>query len=168
MYENQAYGNMEITCHEGNLGFIFNNTRLPLYHFHYDRFTTPDDEIEGKWTLNFSTDAQGDINQIFVSLDEKEVVFTRKADARLTNPGFLRKLEGQYERNGTILTLTFRNNELILNTNPPRHLVAYKGNSFRVKEFSDQVIEFTIDEKENPIGFKTIVDGREYNYSRKK
>jgi hypothetical protein len=47
------------------------------------------------------------------------------------------------------------------------HLIPYKGNSFRVKEFSDQVIEFTFDHEENPTGIKTIVDGREYIYSRK-
>jgi hypothetical protein len=96
-----------------------------------------------------------------------EVTFTRKADPRLTDPEFLKKLEGNYERNGIMLTILLRNNELVINTAPPRHLIPYKNNSFVVREFSDQVVEFSLDAEGNATGFKTIVDGREYQYLKK-
>jgi CubicO group peptidase (beta-lactamase class C family) len=51
IYEDAAYGKMEINYKNDNLSFTFNNTTLPLSHYHYDRFQSSDDEIDGKWTL---------------------------------------------------------------------------------------------------------------------
>ena len=93
---------MEITFKNDSLNFTFNNITLPLYHYHYDRFISLDDQIYGKWSMTFNTDAQGSVDQVKVSLDEKEVIFTRKADPRLRDPDFLKKLEGQYELNGIL------------------------------------------------------------------
>jgi hypothetical protein len=43
-----------------------------MTRFHYDRFDTPDDEQDGKWSVNFRTNPQGDIDQAVMSLDEAE------------------------------------------------------------------------------------------------
>ena len=36
------------------LQFEFHKIKLPLAHFHYDRFDSPNDEEEGKWSVNFA------------------------------------------------------------------------------------------------------------------
>jgi len=167
-YEDPAYGIMVITNKNDNLSFTFNNTTLPLYHYHYDRFVSPDDEIDGKWSLIFSADAQGSIQQVKVSLDEKEVVFTKKADPRLKDPNFLKNLVGQYELNGNTTDIVFANNELMLNTSPPQHLEPYKGNIFRIREFSDQLIEFVLNTAGNPTGFNLTYDGKTVLFTKKK
>ena len=167
-YEDPAYGSLEITLMIDTLSFNFKDIKLPLYHYHYDRFTTPDDQIYGKWSLNFGTDPQGDISQVTISLDEKEVIFRKMADPRLRDPDFLKKLEGRYERNGSITTITFRDNELLVMTAPPRHLDPYKGNMFRVKEFSNQTVEFILDDAGTPTGLKFIVNGNAVSLTRMK
>ena len=53
---------------DGQLQLDFHNIRLPLGHFHYDRFDTPDDEIDGKWSVNFLTNPQRDIDKAVMSL----------------------------------------------------------------------------------------------------
>jgi CubicO group peptidase (beta-lactamase class C family) len=168
IYEDPAYGTMEITLKNDKLGFIFNNTFLPLDHYHYDRFISPDDEINGKWTLSFNTDAQGSIQQVKVSLDEKEVAFNRMADPKLKDPDFLKKLTGQYELNGSVFSLILSNNELIINSAPPQHLEPYKGNTFRIREFSDQIVEFVFDTAGAVTGCKVTADGRTILLTRKK
>ncbi len=168
IYEDPAYGIMKIDLKNDNLNFTFNHTTLPLYHYHYDRFLTPDDPIDGKWSMTFNTDAQGSISQVKVSLDEKEVTFTRKADPRLRDPEFLKKLEGQYELSGNIINIVFRNNELILTTAPPQHLDPYKDNMFRVREFSDYIVEFIFDDKKMPMGVKYTAEGSSVLFTRKK
>jgi hypothetical protein len=168
IYEDPAYGIMEITFKNDNLGFTFNNTSLPLYHYHYDRFVSPDDEISGKKSMVFSMDAQGSIQQVKVSLDEKEVTFTRKADPRLRDPAFLKKLTGQYEINGSALNIALSNNELIINTAPPQHLDPYKGNTFRKREFSDQMVEFIFDANGTVTGCKVTSGGQTVFISKKK
>jgi CubicO group peptidase (beta-lactamase class C family) len=168
VYEDPAYGIVEIKYLNDTLSFTNNNSTLPLYHYHYDRFVSPDDEILGKWSITFLTNAQGDIDQLKISMDEKEVTFTRKADKHLKDLVFLKKLEGQYELNGTTLTIKLLNNELVVNSAPPQHLEPYKGNSFRIREFSDQIVEFLFDEKMEATGFKVISDGVAYLFTRKK
>jgi CubicO group peptidase (beta-lactamase class C family) len=168
IYEDPAYGMMIIDFKNDSLNFTFNHVTLPLYHYHYDRFITPDDQINGKWSMTFNTDAQGSISQVKVSLDEKEVTFTRKADPRLRDPEFLKKLEGQYELNGTIINLVFRNNELILSTAPPQHLEPYKNNMFRIREFSDYIVEFIFDDKGMPTGAKYTAEGNSVLLTKKK
>jgi CubicO group peptidase (beta-lactamase class C family) len=167
-YEDPAYGVVDIQEQGGELKFTFNNTTLPLRHYHYDRFVSPDDEISGTWSLLFSTDAQGSIEIVKVSLDEKEVSFVRKADARLTDPIFLKNLTGSYELNGSTLTLAVSNNELVITTAPPQHLEPYKGTTYRIREFSDQTIEFILDKDGNPTSFKLMYDGKAVVFVKKK
>lgn len=46
-----------------------------MTHFHYDRFDTPDDLQDGKWSVNFSTNPQGDTDKAKCPLDEPEATF---------------------------------------------------------------------------------------------
>jgi hypothetical protein len=167
-YEDAAYGVMEIKEEADQLRFTYNNTTLPLEHYHYDRFVSPDDEIAGKWSVLFSTDAQGTIQNVKVSLDEKEVVFIRKADAKLTDPAFLKSLTGAYELNGSVLNLVLSNKELMITSSPPQHLEPYKGMTFKIREFSDQTIEFMADKAGSVTGLKLTYDGKSVVYTKKK
>ena len=54
-YEHPAYGILKIGLKGDQLQFDFHKIRMPLTHFHYDRFDTADDEEDGKWSVNFST-----------------------------------------------------------------------------------------------------------------
>lgn len=159
IFEDPAYGKVYISFRNDSLSFKFNQYELPLYHYHYDRFMTPDDQLYGKWSLMFSTDAQGEIIQVKISLDEKEVAFNRVTDPRLRDPEFLKKLAGQYENGGNRTVIELRNGELVIMSAPPKHLNPYKGNMFRIREFSDQIVEFIFDESGNPIGLKITADG---------
>src|SRR5207247_10263172 len=94
-YEHPAYGILKIATKDGQLQFDFHKIRLPLTHFHYDRFDTPDDEIEGKWSVNFVTNPQGDIGKTVMSLDQAEAVFTRRPET--PDPKLLQQLPGTYE-----------------------------------------------------------------------
>jgi len=167
IYEDPAYGKMEIIYKNDSLNFTFHAISLPLYHYHYDRFITPDDQIDGKWSMTFITGAQGSVDQLKVSLDEKEVIFNRMADPKLRNPDFLKKLEGQYELNASIINIVFRNNELIVMTAPPMHLDPYKDNIFRIREFSDYIVEFILDENGTSTGLKITAEGNSVIYTKK-
>ena len=168
IYEDPAYGIIEIALNSDNLSFTFNNRTLPLHHYHYDRFVSPDDEIHGKWSLTFSTDAQGSIQKVNISLDQKEVIFTKKADPRLKDPNFLKNLVGQYELNGTSINLVLSNNELMIRSAPPQHLEPYKNNIFKIREFPDRLVEFIFDTTGSPTGFKLTYDGKTDLYTKKK
>lgn len=167
IFEDPAYGKVYISFRNDSLSFKFNQYELPLYHYHYDRFMTPDDQLYGKWSLIFGTDAQGEISQIKISLDEKEVTFNRMADPRLRDPEFLRKLAGSYENGGNRTVIELKNGELVIMSAPPKHLNPYKGNMFRIREFSDQTVEFILDGSGNPVGLKITADGNSIYIDKK-
>jgi CubicO group peptidase (beta-lactamase class C family) len=146
-YENPAYGIVKIGLKTDRLDFTFHEFQFPLSHFHYDRFDTPDDEQYGKFSVNFRTNPQGDIGEVMMSLDEAEVVFTRKPEA--LDPKLLEKLQGTYltpakvkfevlYQPGTGLSLVFPGGA-------PQKLIQVKGLQFRTPQSADTIYEFVLE-----------------------
>jgi CubicO group peptidase (beta-lactamase class C family) len=146
-YENPAYGAMKIGLKDNQLQFDFHKIKMPMTQFHYDRFDTPDDERDGKWSVNFRTNPQGDVDQAVMSLDEAEAVFTRKPET--LDAALLNQLAGTYEMpSGMKAQITFVQNSglsLVLPGSPPYSLTHTKGLTFRIPQFSDLVFEFTME-----------------------
>ncbi|HZE88760.1 MAG TPA: DUF3471 domain-containing protein, partial [Verrucomicrobiae bacterium] len=144
-YEHPAYGVLKIALKDDQLQFDFHKIRLPLSHYHYDRFDTPDDERDGKSSVNFATNPQGEVDRAVMSLDEAEVTFTRRpetVDAKL-----LQQLAGPYETpTGSKFQVVLKEGVpfLVFPGQPESELVPYKGLTFRVREFSDVVVEFVV------------------------
>lgn len=145
-YENPAYGILQIGLQDNQLRFEFHQMQFPMAHFHYDRFDTPDDERYGKWSVNFRTNPQGDVDQAVMSLDEAEAVFTRKPET--ADPKLLAQLAGMYETpDGIKLQVVFNEAtglSLIAPGAPPFKLNHTKGLMFGTPQFSDLVIEFVM------------------------
>jgi CubicO group peptidase (beta-lactamase class C family) len=146
VYENPAYGLMNIGLKDNQLQFDFHKMRLPMTRFHYDRFDTPDDEQDGKWSVNFRTNPQGDVDQAVMSLDEAEAVFVRKPDA--IDPKLLTQLAGAYETPGgakIYIALAAKGGlSLVFPGAPVIPLSHVKGLSFRTPQFSDAILEFVV------------------------
>jgi hypothetical protein len=146
-YENPAYGILKIGFEGDQLHFGFHEFQFPMSHFHYDRFDTPDDEQYGKFSVNFRTNPQGDVDSAVISLDQAEVVFMRKP---LTlDPSLLEKLAGVYltpskvkfevqYQPGSGLSLVFPGG-------PPQKLIPVKGMQFRTPQFADIIFEFVVE-----------------------
>jgi len=167
-YEHPAYGILKIGEKDGQLQFDFHKIQFPLTHFHFDRFDTPDDELYGKWSVNFQTNPQGDIDKAIMSLDEAEALFTRKPES--LKPEVLKQFEGTYETpTGYKFQVALKEDNvlyLVYPGEPAEKLIHYKGLKFRLKEFSDLVFEFVIENGE----VKTLKQrdpSGEYVYTRK-
>jgi CubicO group peptidase (beta-lactamase class C family) len=147
-YVHPAYGVLRIGERPGGLGFDFHSIELPLDHFHYERFDTPDDEQDGKWSVNFTTSPQGEVDAAVMSLDEGEVTFRRRPAADLAAPQTLALYAGAYE------TPTGARIEVLLRADgsfgiafpgaPFQVLEPWKPRRFRVPEFADVLFEFTV------------------------
>jgi len=146
-YEHPAYGVLKVGMKDGRLQMDFHKIVLPLDHFHYDRFETPDDEIYGRTAINFLTNPQGDIDKAVVSLDEAEVAFLRRPET--LDPKLLGQLAGTYETpTGVKFQVVLKEDGglyLVYPGQPEEKLIPYKGLKFRVKLFSDVIFEFIIE-----------------------
>lgn len=146
-YEHPAYGVLKIGLKDGQLQFDFHTLVFPMTHFHYDRFDTPDDEQYGKWSVNFHTNPQGDVNKAVMSLDEAEATFTRKPQT--LDPATLKQLPGTYETpTGAKFQVVLKEDGTLVLTlpgQPETTLIPYKGLNFHIKEFSDLTVEFVVE-----------------------
>ena len=146
-YENPAYGIVKIGLKSDQLDFNFHEFQYPLSHFHYDRFDTPDDEQYGKFSVNFRTNPQGDISDAVMSLDEAEVVFTRKPEA--LDPKLLEKLAGTYLTPANVkFEVVYQPGaglSLVFPGGPPQKLIQVKGLQFRTPQFADTIYEFVVE-----------------------
>jgi CubicO group peptidase (beta-lactamase class C family) len=143
-YDHPAYGVVKIGLKENQLQFDFHKFVLPLSHFHYDRFDTPNDEENGKWSVNFTTNPQGDIASATISLDEGEVTFVRRPPT--LDDRTAQRVAGNYETaTGGKFQVVFRPGSglfVVQPGAPEQRLIPYKGLTFRIPEFADVLVEF--------------------------
>jgi CubicO group peptidase (beta-lactamase class C family) len=167
-YEHPAYGILRIGLKDSQLQFDFHKIRFPMTHFHYDRFDTPDDEQDGKWSVNFSTNPQGDIDRATMSLDEAEATFTRRAPT--LDAALAQRLVGTYETpSGFKYQVVMRPGSglyIVTSGSPDQKLIPYKALRFRVQEFADVVVEF-VEENGQITGLKQIDPSGEYPSKRR-
>lgn len=167
-YDNPAYGVMKIGLMDDQLQFDFHKIKMPMTQFHYDRFDTADDEQNGKWSVNFRTNPQGDVEQAVMSLDEAEAVFTRKPDRLDTK--LLTQFAGSYETpTGTKIQVTYHENSglaLVVPGAPPMPLTQTKGLRFRTPQFQDEVLEFIV-ENGQVKALKQISPSGEFSFPKK-
>jgi CubicO group peptidase (beta-lactamase class C family) len=167
-YEHPAYGILKVEFKDGALRMDFHKIRLPLSHFHYDRFETPNDETYGRTAINFQTNPQGDVDKAVVSLDEAEVTFTRRPTT--LSPETLAQLAGSYELpNGVKIQVILKEGGALYLAVPgetDQELVPYKGLMFRIKLFADVTFEFLMDNGK-VTGLRQRDPGGEYVFPRK-
>jgi len=166
-YENPAYGIVKISQKSDALQFDFHDFHFPLSHFHYDRFDTPDDEQYGRFSVNFRTNPQGDIENAVMSLDQAEVVFTRKPPT--LDASLLEKLAGTYLTPSKVkFQVTYTPGAglaLAFPGGPPQKLIPLKGLQFRTPQFADVVYEFVV-ENGQPKAIKERDPSGEYTFPR--
>lgn len=144
-FAHPAYGVVTVSRVNTGLGLEFHGIKLPLNHFHYDRFDSNDDEEDGKFSLNFRTNPMGEIEGVEISLDEAAVTFTRQVPAALTAAATLQMYAGTYTTpSGGKTVVTFQPGKGLSIRGGP-DLQPWRPNQFRVKEFPDVVISFTVE-----------------------
>ena len=169
-FENPAYGVLTITQGDTSLMFDFHKIKMPLSHFHYDRFDTPDDEQDGKWSVNFLTNPQGEIDRAEMSLDEGAIQFTRRVPTTLTAVATLRQYLGTYETpNGGRVEVVLRPDSTLAIQFPSgtfQNLIPWQPGRFRIKEFADVVFEF-VSANGRVTELKQTDPSGEYKFTRK-
>ena len=91
-FEHPGYGRITITHAEGKLHWAFRGMSELLTHRHYDTFELPEEPespgglLSGQLALSFSTDREGNIASVAISLEPlvKDIAFTRIAAGECT------------------------------------------------------------------------------------
>lgn len=145
-FEHPAYGLLTITMGDSGLTSDLHGIKMPLSHFHYDRFDTPDDEEDGKFSVNFRTNPLGEIDGAEISLDESAATFMRRVPPALLAEATLRMYAGTYltPSGGKAEIVYTPGVGLVIPGGKPMPLIAWRPMQFRIKEFPDIVVTFEV------------------------
>lgn len=147
-FEHPGYPVLKIALQGDGLSLGFRASVLPLTHVHYDRFDTHDDEVYGKWSVNFSIDPQGEISAVTMALDEAEAVFKRRAEP--IQADLAAQMVGTYLTPSGYKCQVIQKNEAQLYFVEPgqldRPLNPYRALEFRSASAANVIYRFTMNE----------------------
>ena len=147
-FEDPAYGVLTISQADRSLRFGFHRIQLPLSRVRYDRFDTPDDVEHGRWTVNFVTGVNGDVDRAEMPIDGGVVVFRRRVPAALANIDTLRRFVGTYGNSSvTSIDVVLRGDSSLAIKDARgrlQRLVPVQPNRFRVSDLPDVMLEFSV------------------------
>ncbi|MCA9290161.1 MAG: serine hydrolase, partial [Phycisphaerales bacterium] len=157
-YEHPGYGIVTFSTDGDHLAVEYNDITAPLEHWHYEVFSgleNPDDRTFNDMKFSFNHDIQGHLVSVSMQFDPfvDPIVFTRLADARLTDPAYLDHFVGRFSIAGQPLRIFRRANALWAQSpgQPASELVAAGDDRFIVKEATMISFAFRLDEAGVPV-----------------
>jgi len=154
-YDNPGYGPLAVALAGDHLQVTYNGITQPLEHWHYEVWNGTKgakDPVFEDMKFMFVTNMKGDVDAVQAPFEPevKDIVFTRRPDARMSDPAYLEKFTGQYELAGQAVTVALKGNVLTLTVpgQPQYELVPGKLDEFNLKGVSVISVKFTVDPKE--------------------
>ena len=159
-YEHPGYGTLKIAVKGAALEMTFNGITAPLEHWHYEVWNGAEGGADPTFEdgkLLFQGDMRGNVAAVAAQFEPqvKDIVFTKKPDARLSDPAWLARFVGEYELPGPlVVTIALSGNALTLSVpgQPLYHLVPGLGGEFTLKEYSVISLAFVEDAQGNVTG----------------
>jgi CubicO group peptidase (beta-lactamase class C family) len=156
-YEHPAYGRVTVAVERGGgLRGTFHAIPMKLVHWHYDTFhALPEDPAlaqERSLLAHFETSTRGEVERLLLPIEVQapEIVFVKKPPARLSDPAFLKAVEGVFEladNPAVAVTVTRRGPALsaVLPGQPSYVLEPFLGTEYRLKGLTGFSIRFLPD-----------------------
>ncbi len=148
-YDHPGYGTLKIDLRGEQLEMHFNNIETHLTHWHYEVFNglrNPEDHTFEDFKLRFLTNMKGDVDAIAAPFEPsvEEIVFRRKPDSRMSDPGYLSQFTGAYELSGQTVTVGLQGNVLTVSVpgQPLYELIPDRNDEFNLKGLTGFSVRF--------------------------
>lgn len=173
-YEHPGYGKISVEVDGDQLQLTYNEIRTLLEHWHYEVFNAAEgaeDDALVDLKFIFRTDINGNVASIETPFESKvkNIVFSKKPDAKLYNPEYLAQFVGEYFLTDKIWSVTLVGNSLnlIIPGSPVYTLVPDLNGDFVLKEYSVVSIHFVKDDKNKVTGLELIQPDGVYTLNKK-
>jgi len=173
-YEHPGYGRISVKLKGDQLQLTYNGITTPLEHWHYEVFNAAEgakDDAFEDLKFMFLTDMNGNVASIETPFESKvkNIIFNKKPDTKLYNPGYLAQFVGEYYLTDKIWSVTLVGNSLnlIIPGSPVYTLIPDLSGDFVLKEYSVVSIHFVKDDKNKVSGLELIRPDGVYTLKRK-
>lgn len=174
-YENPGYGPLKVAVAGDHLELTYNGITSPLEHWHYEVWSGKEGATDPTFEdlkFQFQGDVNGNVSGVSAQFEPqvKDIVFTKKPDARLFDAAYLARYVGEYELAGQTAVIGLTGNVLTLNLpgSPTLHLEPTVGGDFVLKEYRIIGVAFTEDAKGNVTGARFNQPEGVYSLTKKK
>ena len=158
-YEHPGYGALKVGVAGDHLEITYNGITAPLEYWHYEVWNGQEgakDPTFENIKFQFQGDLKGNVSAVAAQFEPqvKDIVFARKPDARMSDPGYLARFTGEYQLADKIATFSLAGGTLVatLPGQPQIHLEPGLGGEFIVKELPVISVIFLEDAKGNVTG----------------
>jgi CubicO group peptidase (beta-lactamase class C family) len=174
-YEHPGYGIVKVAVQGDRLELTYNDITAPLDHWHYEVWNGAEDAADPTFEnskILFQGDIKGNVASLAAQFEPqvKDIVFTKKPDARLSDPAYLQRYVGEYTLADEKFTIAVSGNALTVT--PPGgglyHLVPGTGGEFVLKEYSVVSLVFREDAQGNVTGMDIIEPDEAYEVKKTK
>ncbi|MBI3449016.1 MAG: serine hydrolase [Acidobacteria bacterium] len=154
-YENPGYGRLRISRAGDHLEATYNDIAQPLEHWHYEVWNGTQgakDPVFEDMKFLFVTNMKGEVDAVQAPFEPetKDIVFTKLADARMSDPGYLKQFVGEYDLAGQTVAIALKGSVLTMTVpgQPQYELAPDRLNEFNLKNLSVISVKFTIEARE--------------------
>jgi hypothetical protein len=171
-YWHPGYGVLKVEMKGPQLVFTYNAISTPLEHWHFETFNglKTDDPTFEDMKLSFRTDVNGNVAAVAVPLEATlgDIVFTKKPDAKLSDPAYLNKVTGKYQLQSQTITVSLRGDSLtmVLPGQPVYDLVPELAGEFSLKQVKVINLKFMEDAKGQVTGIEIYQPGGVFEAKR--
>jgi CubicO group peptidase (beta-lactamase class C family) len=168
VYNHPGYGDIKVFLRDGHLAFSFNAIPTDLEHWHYETFNGRkiEDATFADSKLTFKTNANGYVAAVEAPVEAalNDISFARQPEARLSDPAFLKTLEGQYDMGAQRITITLKGHGLTASIpgQPTYDLTPSLGGEFFLKQVPQIVVVFHYDDKGRAVSADLVQPGGVY------
>jgi len=172
VYHHPGYGDLSVEMKDKKLTFTYNAITTPLEHWHYETFNglSADDPAFEDFKITFGTGVAGRVAWLEAQLEPtlEPVRLTKKPDARLSDPAYLRKLVGRYQLPGQVATVSLKGEILtmVLPGQPEFELLPQPGDEFIFKQVKVVSIRFISDGQGKVTGLELNQGGAVFEAKR--
>lgn len=157
-YFHPGYGAHSIIRNENSLKLRIGTQILELTHYHYDTFQVYFERFDARELLTFHSESSGDIESFTIRIEARlpPIRFIRLPDEHLSDPDFLKKMEGRYEFFGREVEISLRENVLLFKMPGTSVIELEPVHGMRFRQKGSDVMSITFDSEENGVisGFK--------------
>jgi CubicO group peptidase (beta-lactamase class C family) len=171
-YWHPGYGLLKVDMKGTQLVFTYNAISTPLEHWHFETFNglKTDDPTFEDMKLSFRTDVNGNVAAVAAPFEPTlgEIVFTKKPEAKLSDPAYLNNVVGKYQLQSQTLTVSLRGDSLTLALpgQPVYDLVPELAGEFSLKQVKVVTLKFVEDAKGQVTGIEIYQPGGVFEAKR--
>jgi CubicO group peptidase (beta-lactamase class C family) len=151
-YEHPGYGAIHVEQRDDKLHVSYNGIEAPFEHWHFEVWNAlknPKDPALEDMKVQFMTGLKGYVEGLSVPFEAriKPILFSKKPDARLSDPEYLRKFTGEYELAGNTVSVRLEGNALAIDRQGQGSatLLPDRDDGFVLKEQTGTSIRFVTD-----------------------